>query len=53
MTGSHPTKTMPVFRFYRNGLIEAFRKSRVDFEIHENTKESITVMNTLNQPSCG
>lgn len=53
MTGSHPKKIMPKFRFCRAGLIEAIRNLHVDFEIHENAKESITIMNMLNHPSFG
>lgn len=46
-------KNISKFRFCRNGLIEASRKLQVDFDIHENTKVTITVMNMLNQPSFG
>lgn len=35
------------------GLLKPLEKLHVGFEIHENTKERITVMNVLNQPSFG
>jgi len=39
MTGSYPKKTVPKFRFCRNGVFEAIRKLHVDFETQENRKE--------------
>lgn len=53
MSGSHPKKTMLMFRFCRNELFEAFRKLHIGFEIHDSAKKSIAVMNMLNQPRFG